>query len=80
MQYVGMVLSYFSLSLVIRNVWPQRMSLKAFIMLFMLTLLTGIPVTIFSCVPYGLFGILVAICILDWLSTEIRLHRIFVWV
>ncbi len=63
MQYVGMVLSYFSLSLVIRNVWPQRMSLKAFIMLFMLTLLTGIPVTIFSCVPYGLFGILVAICI-----------------
>lgn len=48
MQYVGMVLSYFSLSLVIRNVWPQRMSLKAFIMLFMLTLLTGIPVTIFS--------------------------------
>lgn len=33
MQYVGIVLSYFSLSLVIRNVWPQRMSLKAFIML-----------------------------------------------
>lgn len=63
MQYVGMIFSYFSLSLVIRNVWPQRMSLKSFIVLFMMTLITGIPVTIFSCIPYGLFGIFVAICI-----------------
>lgn len=58
-----MILSYFSLSLVIHNVWPQRMSFKSFLVLFMMTLLAGIPVTIFSCVPYGLFGFLVAICI-----------------
>lgn len=63
MQYVGMILSYFSLSLVIHNVWPQRMRLKSLIVLFMMLLIAGIPVTIFSCVPYGLFGILVAICI-----------------
>lgn len=63
MQYVGMIFSYFSLSLVIRNVWPQRMSLKSFTVLFMMTLIAGIPVTIFSCIPYGLFGIFVAICI-----------------
>lgn len=63
MQYVEMILSYFSLSLVIYNVWPQRMSFKSFLVLFVMTLLAGIPVTIFSCVPYGLFGFLVAICI-----------------
>lgn len=63
MQYVGMIFSYFSLSLVIRNVWPQRMSFKSFSVLFMLILLAGIPVTIFSCIPYGLFGILATICI-----------------
>lgn len=58
-----MLLSFFQLSLAIRNVWPQRMSLKAFIVLYMLLLLAGMPVTLLSCIPYGLFGILVAICI-----------------
>ena len=63
MQYVKMLLPFFQLSLAIRNVWPERMSLKAFIMLYLLLLLSAIPVTILSCVPYGLFGILVAICL-----------------
>lgn len=36
------------------------MSLKAFIALYMLLLLAGMPVTLLSCIPYGLFGILVA--------------------
>lgn len=58
-----MLLSFFQLSLAIRNVWPQRMSLKAFIMLYLLLLLAGMPVTLLSCIPYGLFGILVAACI-----------------
>ncbi|MDE7332116.1 MAG: GHKL domain-containing protein [Lachnospiraceae bacterium] len=58
-----MLLSFFQLSLAIRNVWPQRMSLKAFIALYMLLLLAGMPVTLLSCIPYGLFGILVAACI-----------------
>ncbi|MDE6760133.1 MAG: GHKL domain-containing protein [Lachnospiraceae bacterium] len=58
-----MLLSFFQLSLAIRNVWPKRMSLKAFIMLYILLLLAGIPVTLLSCIPYGLFGILVAVCI-----------------
>ncbi len=39
------------------------MSLKAFIVLYMLLLLAGMPVTLLSCIPYGLFGILVAVCI-----------------
>lgn len=32
-------------------------------MLYMLLLLAGMPVTLLSCIPYGLFGILVAACI-----------------
>ncbi len=57
------LLSFFQLSLAIRNVWPKRMGVKAFIVLYMLLLLAGMPVTLLSCIPYGLFGIPVAICI-----------------
>lgn len=63
MQYVNMLLPFFQLSLAIRNVWPKRMSLKAFTALYILLLLSAVPVTVLSCIPYGLFGILVAICI-----------------
>ncbi len=58
-----MFLTFFQLSLGIRNVWPQRMSLKAFILLYILLLLAGMPVTLLACIPYGLFGILLAVCI-----------------
>lgn len=58
-----MLLSFFQLSLAIRNVWLQRMGLKAFILLYILLLLAGMPVTLLSCIPYGLFGILAAACI-----------------
>ena len=58
-----MLLSFFQLSLAIRNVWPQRMNLKALLALYMLLLLAGTPVTLLSCIPYGLFGILVAVCV-----------------
>ena len=58
-----MLSSFFQLSLAIRNVWPQRMSLKALLALYMLMLLAGTPVTLLSCIPYGLFGILVAVCV-----------------
>ena len=58
-----MLLSFFELSLAICNVWPKRMSLKAFLALYILLLLAGMPVTLLSCIPYGLFGILAAVCI-----------------
>lgn len=58
-----MLSSFFLLSLAIRNVWPQHMNLKAFIMLYMTLLLAGMPVTLLSCIPYGLFGIPAAVCI-----------------
>ena len=58
-----MLLSFFQLSLAIRNVWPKRMDLKTFIALYMLLLLAGMPVTLLSCIPYGLFAIPAAVCI-----------------
>lgn len=63
MQFIGMLLSFFQLSLAIYNVWPQRMRLRAFLALYALLLLAGMPVTLLGCIPYGLFGILVAVCI-----------------
>ncbi len=58
-----MLLSFFRLSLAIRNVWPRHMNFKAFSVLYILLLAAGMPVTLFACVPYGLFGILAAVCI-----------------
>lgn len=65
-----MLLSFFQLSLAIRNVWPQRMGPKAFLMLYLMLLLAGMPVTLFSCIPYGLFGILAAACIFGLVTSR----------
>ncbi len=58
-----MLLSFFRLSLAIRNVWPQHMNFKVFSVLYILLLAAGMPVTYLACVPYGLFGILASVCI-----------------
>ena len=58
-----MLLSFFQLAVAIRNVWPGRMSLKAFAALYVLLLAAGMPVTLLSLIPYGLFGILAAVCV-----------------
>lgn len=67
-QYTGMLLSFFQLSLAIRNMWPKRMSLKAFTVLYLLLLLAGLPVTLLSCIPYGLFGIPAVVCVFGLLT------------
>ncbi|MCI8503519.1 MAG: hypothetical protein HFH00_06800, partial [Dorea sp.] len=58
-----MLFSFFRLSLAIRNVWPQHMNFKAFSVLYILLLVAGMPVTLLGYIPYGLFGILAAVCI-----------------
>lgn len=63
MPSIGTLLSFFRLSLAIRNVWPGRMSFKAFAALCLLLSVAGAPVTLFSCIPYGLFAIPAAVCI-----------------
>ena len=50
-----MLLSFFQLAVAIRNVWPGRMSLKAFAALYILLLAAGMPVTLLSLIPYGLY-------------------------
>ena len=50
-------------ALAVRNVWPGRMGLKAFIVLYLSLLLAGMPIKLLSCIPYGLFGIPTVICI-----------------
>lgn len=63
MLYIDTLSSFFILCIAIRNMWSERMSLKAFIMLYMLLLFAGMPVILLSCIPYGLFGILAVVCI-----------------
>lgn len=63
MQCLKLLLPSFQLSLAIRNVWPGRMGLKGFAALYLLLLLSAFPVTILSCIPYGLFGIPASVCI-----------------
>jgi len=63
MDYIDTLASFFVLSIAIRNMWSKHMSLKAFTILYMLLLLAGVPVIFLSCIPYGLFGILAAVCI-----------------
>lgn len=62
-QFMKMLLPFFQLSLAIRNVWPGRMGLKAFTVLYIMLLLAGMPVKLLSCIPYGLFGIPAAVCV-----------------
>lgn len=68
LKYIDTMLSFFLMCVAIRNVWPQRMSLKAFAALYILLLLAGIPITLLSVIPYGLFGILVTVCIFGLLT------------
>ena len=63
-----MLFSFFRLSLAIRNVWPQHMNFKAFSVLYILLLVAGMPVTLLGYIPYGLFGILAAVCIYGLLA------------
>ncbi|MFG6369181.1 MAG: GHKL domain-containing protein [Lachnospiraceae bacterium] len=63
MLYIDTLSSFFVLCIAIRNMWSERISLKAFIVLYMLLLLAGTPVMLLSCIPYGLFGILAAVYI-----------------
>lgn len=62
-EYIKMLLSFFQLALAIRNVWPERLNLIKFLILYLLLVLAGLPVTRLSWTPYALFGLPVAICL-----------------
>jgi len=66
--YFEMLLSVFQFSIAIRNVWPQKMSWKAYVALYALLLVAALPVTLLPYMRYGLFTILIAVCVYGLLS------------
>lgn len=61
--YLNMLLTIFLLSIAIKNLWPQKMSLQAYGVLCIVLAVAAVPVTFSSYMQYGLFSILVAVCI-----------------
>lgn len=61
--YLNMLLSVFLLSIAIRNLWPQKMSMKAYGALCIILAVAAVPITLSSYMQYGLFSILVAVCL-----------------
>ena len=61
--YLNMLLTIFFLSIAIKNLWPQKMSLQAYGVLCIVLAVAAVPVTFSSYMQYGLFSILVAVCI-----------------
>ena len=66
--YFEMLLSVFLLSIAIRNVWPQKMTIKAYAALCALLVIATLPITLLSYMQYGFFSILVAVCLFGLIS------------
>lgn len=66
--YLEMLLSVFLFSLAIRNIWPQKMSLKAYAGLCTLLLLAAWSITSLSFMQYGLFSLILAVCLFGLLT------------
>ena len=66
--YFEMLLSVFLLSMAIRNVWPQKMTIKAYAALCALLVIATLPITLLSYMQYGFFSILVAVCLFGLIS------------
>lgn len=61
--YLNMLLTIFRLSIAIKNLWPQKMSMKAYGVLCIVLAVAAVPVTFSSYMQYGLFSILLAVCV-----------------
>lgn len=68
--YFEMLMSVLLLSIAIKNIWPQKMCIKAYGVLFALLLIAVLPVTLLSSMQYGFFSILVAVCLYGLLSNR----------
>lgn len=61
--YINMLLSILLLSIAIKNIWPQKMSIKEYGILCSVLLIAALPVTFSSYMRYGLFSLLIAVCL-----------------
>lgn len=67
-RYTSMMVSMLLLSIGIRNVWPQKMSIRAHAALYILLLFSTFPILFLSIMQYGLFGTLMVICFYGLIS------------
>ncbi len=66
--YLALLLPTFRMAISIRNHWPQKMGLKAFVVLHILMLCAMLPIPLLTFKQYGVFSVLIVICLYGLLS------------
>lgn len=61
--YLSLLYPIFLVAVTIRNIWPQKMGLKAFAPLYALMVCAALPIPLLEYKQYGLFSILLVICL-----------------
>ncbi|MDE6642450.1 MAG: GHKL domain-containing protein [Acetatifactor sp.] len=61
--YLSLLFPVFLVAITIRNVWPQKMGLKAFAVLYVLMVCAALPIPLLTFKQYGLFSVLLVICL-----------------
>ncbi len=61
--YLSLLFPFFLVAITIRNVWPQKMGLKAFAALYALMVCAALPIPLLTFKQYGLFCVLLAVCL-----------------
>ena len=61
--YLSLLFSIFLIAITIRNVWPQKMGLKAFAALYALMFCAALPTPLLTLKQYGFFNVLLVVCV-----------------
>ena len=61
--YLSLLFPIFLFAITVRNVWPQKMGLKAFAALYALMVCASLPIPLLTFKQYGFFNVLLSICL-----------------
>ena len=61
--YLSLLFSIFLIAITIRNVWPQKMGLRAFAALYAMMFCAALPTPLLTFKQYGLFNVLLTVCV-----------------
>lgn len=61
--YLSLLFPVFLFAITVRNVWPQKMGLKAFAALYALMVCGALPIPLLTFKQYGFFNFLLVICL-----------------
>lgn len=61
--YLSLLFPIFLFAITLRNVWPQKMGLKAFAALYALMVCASLPIPLLTFKQYGFFNVLLSICL-----------------